>query len=116
MGINSQTVVNRIRHNAQPLRARRPYVGQVLNHRHRNARITWARRHVRWTRAMWSRVQFSDESQFNLTTAHERVRVFRRKCERFAQNCLLERDRVGGGQCNGMRRHNGWSKNIFCEH
>jgi len=54
MGINRQTVVNRLRHSAKPLRARRPYVGQVLNHRHRNARIAWGRRHVRWTLAMWS--------------------------------------------------------------
>jgi len=109
MGINSQTVVNRLRHNAQPLQARRPYVGQVFNHRHRNARIAWARRHVRWTRAMWSRVHFSDESRFNLTTADERVRVFRRKCERFAQNCMLERDRWWG-QCNGM------AEKQICDH
>jgi len=50
IGINRQTVVNRLHHNGQQLRAMRPYVGQVLNHRYRNARI---RRHLRWTRAMW---------------------------------------------------------------
>jgi len=42
------TVVDRLRHNAQPLGARRPYVGQVLySHRHRNAIMACARRHVR---------------------------------------------------------------------
>ena len=46
---------------------------------------------------MWSGVLFSDESQFNLSTADRRVRVFSRKGKRFAQNCLLERDRFGGG-------------------
>jgi len=58
MGINRQTVVNRLRHNAQPLRARRLYVCPILNHRHLSARVAWARRHVRWTRAVWSRVLF----------------------------------------------------------
>jgi len=51
VGINKQTVVNCLHHNGQLLRAMRPYVGQVLNHRHRNAMI---RRHLRWTRAMLS--------------------------------------------------------------
>jgi len=64
---------------------------------HRNAIIAWVRRYVRCTRAMWSRVLFSDESRFNLRTADGRVCVFRRKGERFAQNCMLERDRFGGG-------------------
>jgi len=47
MGMNRQTYIHSLRHNAQPLRARRPYVGQVLNYRHRNARIALGRRHVR---------------------------------------------------------------------
>jgi len=46
---------------------------------------------------MWSRVLFSDEPRFNISIADGRVRVFRWKGERFAQNCLLERDRFGGG-------------------
>jgi len=96
MRMNRQTVVNRLRHNAQPLRARRPYVGQVLNHRHRNARTVWARHHVRWTRAMWSRVLFNDEYRFNLSAADGKVLVFRRKVKSFAQHCLLERGRFGG--------------------
>jgi len=60
--------------------------------------FAWACRHVRWTRAMWSRKRFSDESRFNLSTADGRVRVVRRKGEHFAaQNGLLERDRIGDG-------------------
>jgi len=68
------------------------------NHRHLNAMIAWACRHVRWTRAMWSRKRVSDESRFNLRTADGRVRIVRRKGEHFAaKNDLLERDRIGGG-------------------
>ena len=42
-------------------------------------------------------VLFSDAPRFNLSTADGRVRVFRWKGERFAQNFLLEHDRFGGG-------------------
>jgi hypothetical protein len=44
-----------------------------------------------------ARVLFTDESRFNLSIADGRVRVFRRRGERFAYNCLLERDKFGGG-------------------
>ena len=39
----------------------------------------------------------SDESSFNLSHHDGRIRVFRRKGERFADNCLIGRDRFGGG-------------------
>jgi len=35
---------------------------------------------------MWSRVLFSNLFRFNLSTADKRIRVFRQKVERFAQN------------------------------
>jgi hypothetical protein len=38
-----------------------------------------------------------DACPFNLSIADGRVRVFRRRDEIFADNCLLERDRFGGG-------------------
>ena len=47
MAMNRQTDIHSLRHNAQPLRARWPYVGQVLNHRHRNEKIALGRCHVR---------------------------------------------------------------------
>ena len=40
---------------------------------------------------------FTDESRFNLSFADGRIRVFRRRGERFADKCLLERGRFGGG-------------------
>ena len=38
-GISKQTVLRRLRQARQPIRARRPYVGQVLTARHRAARL-----------------------------------------------------------------------------
>ena len=48
-------------------------------------------------RQQWTRVLFSDESRFNLTHHDGGIRVFRRRGERFADNCLIERDRFGDG-------------------
>ena len=57
----------------------------------------WAQRHFRWGRQQWARVLLSDESRFNLSHHDGRIRVFKRGGERFADNCLIERDRFGGG-------------------
>ena len=46
-GISKQTVLRRLRQTRQPIRPRRPYVGQVLTARHRAARLQWAQRHFR---------------------------------------------------------------------
>ena len=40
---------------------------------------------------------FYDESRFNLSHHDGRIRVFRRRWERFVYNSLIERDRFGGG-------------------
>ena len=96
-GISKQTVLCRLRQARQPIRPRRPYVGQVLTIRHRAARLQWAQRHFRWGRHQWARVLFSDVSRFNLNHHDGRIRVFRRRGERFADNCLIEKDRFGGG-------------------
>ena len=37
-GIHQQTVRNRLRQNVQPIRAYRPYFGEILTRRHRTAR------------------------------------------------------------------------------
>ena len=96
-GISKQTVLRRLRQARQPIRPKRPYVGQVLTARHRAARLQWAQRHFRWRRQEWSRVLFSDESRFNLSYHEGGTRVLRRREERFPDNCLIERDRFGGG-------------------
>ena len=96
-GISKQTVLRRLRQARQPIRPRRPYVGQVLTARHRAARLQWAQRGFRWVRQQWARVLFFDESRFNLSHHDGRIRIFRRIGERFADNCLIQRDRFGGG-------------------
>ena len=48
-------------------------------------------------RQQWARVLFSDEYRFNLSHHDGPTRVFRRRRERFADNCLIEMDQFGGG-------------------
>ena len=93
-GITKQ---RRLRQAQQPIRPKSPYVGQVVTARHRAARLQYAQRHFRWGRQQWARVLFSDESMFNLSHHDGRIRIFRRRGERFADNCLIERDRFGVG-------------------
>ena len=40
---------------------------------------------------------FLDESRFNLSHSDGRARVYRRQNERYADCCVQERDRFGGG-------------------
>ena len=89
--------MRRLRQARQPIRPRRPYVGQMLTARHRAARLQWAQRHFRWGRQQCARVLFPDESRLNLSHHDGRIRVFRRREERFADNCLIERDRFRDG-------------------
>ena len=95
-GISKHTVLRRLRQARQPIRPSRPYVGQGLIACHRAARLQWAQRHFRWGRQQWARVLFSDESGFNPSHHYGGIQVFRRRGERFADNCLFERDRFGG--------------------
>ena len=50
-GIYPQIVRKRLRQNAQPIRAYRPYFGQIFIRRHRAARLDWCRRHLHFRRA-----------------------------------------------------------------
>jgi hypothetical protein len=93
--MSEQTVRNRLRDGG--LRARSPYVGLVLSARRRQLRLAWARRHLRFTRADWGRVLFTDESRFNLRRSDGRSRVYRRTGERYSDVCVRERGQYGGG-------------------
>ena len=83
-GIHPQTVRNRLRQNVQPIRAYRPYFGQIITRRHRTVRRNWCRRHLHFRRAEWYLILFSDQCRFNLSHADGRERVYRRRGERFA--------------------------------
>ena len=80
------------------LRAYRPYQGNVLTRRHRQARMLWANQHQAWTlRNHWRDVWFSDVSRFLLQRHDGRRRVYRRHGERYAAPCVDEAPRHGGG-------------------
>lgn len=84
--VSVQTIRNRL-HEAQ-LHARRPARRPKLTRDHKRARLAWSRRHLRWTLVEWSRVLFSDESRFCLEHPDRRTRVWRRRGERFNQDCI----------------------------
>lgn len=94
--ISAQTVRRRLRSLAN-MRCRRPFKGIVLTQRHRALRDRWARRHLRTTQAEWGQVLFTDEKKFCLQENDCRSRVYRERGERFNDNCVIERDRYGGG-------------------
>ena len=95
--IHPKTVRNRLREFG--LRARRPYVGLPLNLACRARRMAWvtARAPRRFPIRQWRRVFFTDESRFTLFRADGRRRLYRRCGEQFADACVFERDRYGGG-------------------
>ena len=94
--IHSNTVRNRLREFG--LRARRPNVGLPLNRARRARPMAWvtAQAPIRFPMRQWRRV-FTDESQFTLFRADGRRRLYRRRGERFADACVFDRDRYGGG-------------------
>lgn len=90
-----QSVRNRLR--SANLRARRPLTAVPLTQRHRQTRIAWANTHRRWIQRQWNEVLFTDESRFNVDFADGRLRVWRRRNERFDPENIIQRDRYGGG-------------------
>ena len=65
--------------------------------RHRATRRDWCTRHVRWQRAQWASVLFSDESRFALQFNDGKEQVYRRPGERFADVNVNQRLLFGGG-------------------
>lgn len=93
--ISDQTVRNRLREVG--IRARRPVRGVILTPQHRRLRLQWCQIHRQWPQLRWRQVWFSDESRFLLRRHDGRCRVYRRRGERYAANCVQEVDRFGGG-------------------
>ena len=52
----------------------------------------------RWRLHTWQHILFSDESRFLLRLSDGRYRVYRRRGERFTDQCVYETDRFGGGK------------------
>ena len=94
--VSAQTVRNRMR--SSGLRTRRPHQGMELSNHHKQQRLAWASRHQRWRLADWKTILFSDESRFCLKFSDGRIRVWRRKGERYDDRCvIIPCDRFGGG-------------------
>ena len=93
--VSSQTVSNKL-HTAN-LRAYRPVVRPILSLRHRSARLQLARDHVNWQLRHWTLVLLTEESRFCVYFHDGRRRVWRMPGERYADCCVTEHDRFGGG-------------------
>jgi len=92
------TVINRLRERV--IHCRRPAQCQALTQRHRLERQHWA---LNSHRRQWDNVVFSDESRFNIH--HDgSVRIYRRRNERFANNCVHEVYPYGGGASGSGQR------------
>ena len=77
------------------LRARRPCFGPVLRQLHRRRRVQWCNNVQAWT--LDNRIWFSDESKFLLERRDGRMRVYRRRHERFENACVPQVDRFRRG-------------------
>lgn len=64
---------------------------------HMRNRLEWAREHLEWNDEQWRSVLWTDESRFTLDFNDGRIRVRRRKNERFADCCIKKHDRHGCG-------------------
>lgn len=93
--VSTQTVRNRL-HQVQ-LASRRPFVALPMSPQHRRARMDWCQRHHRWTNQQWASVMFSDESRFVLDFHDRRIRVWRRRGERYQPPATVAHNRYGGG-------------------
>lgn len=82
--ISSRTVRNRLRDVG--LRSWRPMRVPLLTPTHQRQRLAYARRYVHWSQQQWTNVLFTDESRFCLHGNDRRVRVWRRRGERYNAN------------------------------
>ena len=93
--ISYQTIRRRL--HAGQLRSRRAARKPLVTVLHRTNRLRWCRQHRPWNLARWRSVMFSDESRFCLKHNDARIRVWRRRGERFADCCVDRVTPFGGG-------------------
>ena len=93
--ISASTVRRRLKH--VDMRARYAYRGNVLTPERRRNRVNWCTLHQRWTQRQWNGVLFTDESRFCLDMSDRRKMVWRRRGERYADCCVRQAMRWGGG-------------------
>lgn len=93
--LSTQTVRNRL-HQAR-LKARKAVRRPAMTARHCQARLRWCRQRQLWNLQMWEKVMFSDESRFCLRRCDGRIKVWRRRGERYADCCTDRVTAFGGG-------------------
>ncbi len=71
-----------------------PCVKPLLNNRQREKRLAWAKDKKDWTAAEWSKVMFSDESQFCISFGNQGPRVWRKRGEAQNPRCLTVQCKV----------------------
>ncbi|GBN46481.1 Transposable element Tcb2 transposase [Araneus ventricosus] len=77
--------------------SRRPTKVQLLNARHRAARLAWARESREWTLEDWNCVAWSDESRFRLFHADRRLKIWRQPQEVMDPSCHVGTVQGHGG-------------------
>ncbi len=63
----------------------------LLKQKHHQHHLTWANEKKNWTVAQWSKVLFSDESQFCISCGNQGPRVWRKRGEEQKPCCLKSR-------------------------
>lgn len=104
--VSGQTTRRRL--HASALRSRRPVKKPMLTAGHRARRLAWCQDHLRWTRAQWGQVLFTDESRFMVSPKDGRIRVWRRAHEQLQDDAVQETAAFGGGSImvwGGISRH-----------
>lgn len=84
--VSRWTISRRLR--AAGIFARQPAQRILLRPHHCLARLNWAQLHQRWAANRWDDIVFSDECRFQMDTNDGRQKVYRRRNERFAPNCV----------------------------
>lgn len=69
----------------------------LISKKNRNARLSFAKEHINWTREQWAKVIFTDESKFNRFGSDGTTYVRRRVGEEFKEKCLKPTVKGGGG-------------------
>ncbi len=60
----------------------------LLKQKHRQKRLTWAKKKKNWTVSQWSKVLFSDKSTFSISFGNQGPRVWRKRGEEHKTCCL----------------------------
>ncbi|CAG2252310.1 unnamed protein product [Mytilus edulis] len=74
------------------LSCRGPPIGPILTPRHSCERLQWAIHQQNWRHQQWKTVIFGDKIRYSISNADVRTRIWSRQGERYAENCILERD------------------------